>query len=207
MEEPALLLPMEGIVGGVEIQRHPLRRAPVGVHEQIDEQVLERRPFVADLVIARVAAGRGMLQPVERRLAGQRRAVAAPRLQLVREQRQHRIVPELVVVVDVLVSQRDGDDALAHQGAQRMDHVLLGAAVVEARRHPLDQTDLAVRLPEQQRPRVRSHPTAVEGGDHPAPFKRHPGLRPPARPEPLRRGEGPLTRRIAAVCAIRTHRD
>ena len=48
--------------------------AAVGIEEQVDEQPLDRSTVVADLVVA-VGAARRMLEPVQRALAGQRRAV------------------------------------------------------------------------------------------------------------------------------------
>jgi hypothetical protein len=53
----------------------------MGVGKQIDKQHLDRRRIMADLVIA----GRfrpAQFQPVERRFAGQRRAIGAPRCEL-----------------------------------------------------------------------------------------------------------------------------
>jgi hypothetical protein len=41
------------------------------------------------------------LQPVERRLAGHRRAILAARTELAREHRQYRIMAQLVVVVEI----------------------------------------------------------------------------------------------------------
>ena len=69
---------------------------------------------MADLVIARRLRP-AQLQPVERRLAGHRRAVLAPRLELARQHRHHRIVAQLVVVVEVLVAERDPEHPLADQ--------------------------------------------------------------------------------------------
>jgi hypothetical protein len=79
---------------------------------------------VADAVIApRLTSGR-VLQPVQRRLASQRRAVASPGCELAGEHCQHRVVAQLVVVDHVLVSkrdvsERDVEDALADQGGER----------------------------------------------------------------------------------------
>ena len=84
---------------------------PMRLQEQIDEQRLDRRRVVADLVIARRLRP-AQLQPVQRALAGQRRAVRAPRRQLAGQHRHHRIVAQLVVIVQVLVAQRDAEHPL-----------------------------------------------------------------------------------------------
>ena len=71
-----------------------------------------------------------MLQTIERALAGENSAVAALRLQPAGEQRQHRIMTQIVVVADILVAERDADDPLAHQGRQAMDNKI-GRAVID----------------------------------------------------------------------------
>ena len=93
------------------------------VQEEIDEQALDRRRIVADLVIAR-RFGAAQFQPVQRRLARQRRTVRPLRLQLAGQHRQHRVVPQFVVVVQVLIAQRNADHALHHHGLDLVFHQL-----------------------------------------------------------------------------------
>ena len=71
VEEPALLGAVQRIVGGVEVEHDLLGWRRVRVEEQLDEQPLDRGPVMADLVVARRLARRRVLEPVERRLAGQ----------------------------------------------------------------------------------------------------------------------------------------
>ena len=71
VEEPALLMAVQRIVRGVEVEDDLLRGAAVRVEEQIDEQRLDRGAVVADLVITRRLRA-AQLQPVQRALAGQR---------------------------------------------------------------------------------------------------------------------------------------
>ena len=139
VEEPAFLLPVQRIIGGIEIERDLRRGFGVGIKEQIDEQGLDGRAIGGNVGIAGwlVAAE---LQPVQRALAGQRRAVAAGGRQLARKRRQHRIVAQLIVVDEVLIAERNADNALHNQ---RLDGVLgkVGiAAVIEAWR-PGDGSD------------------------------------------------------------------
>ena len=49
VEEPAFLMAVQRIVRGIEIEDDLLRRLPMRVQEQIDEQRLDRRRIVADL--------------------------------------------------------------------------------------------------------------------------------------------------------------
>jgi hypothetical protein len=107
----------------------------VRLEEKVDEQALDRRRVVADLVIAVIRAERGVFQPVEGALAGERGAVLAPRLELAGECRQHRVVAQLVVVDEILVPQRDAADALHEHGLDGVLHELRRAAVGEAPRN------------------------------------------------------------------------
>ena len=113
MEEPALLVAVQGVVGGIEVKNDLLGRRAVRVEKDIDEDMLHRLRIVADLMVAGASLPRRVLQPVDRALPRQRRAILALRLQLVGEQRQHRITAKDIVVVDVLVAQRDRDEALS----------------------------------------------------------------------------------------------
>jgi len=54
---------MQRIVGGVEIEGDPFRRPGMGLDEQIDKQVLDGRPVVADPVVARRPARGRVLLP------------------------------------------------------------------------------------------------------------------------------------------------
>jgi hypothetical protein len=81
VEEPAFLVAVQRIVGGIEIEDDLARRLAVRIEEQGDEQRLDGTRLVADLVIA--AGNRaGELEPVQRRLAGNRCAIAAARREL-----------------------------------------------------------------------------------------------------------------------------
>ena len=73
VEVPALLLTVDGIVRGVQVDDHARGALSVGLHTQRHEQRRNRRLVVGDLVIGIAADLGSVLQPVERRLAGQRR--------------------------------------------------------------------------------------------------------------------------------------
>ena len=116
----------------------------MGLQEQIDEQPLDRGRVMADLVVARRLRP-AQFQPVQRRLARQRRAIRPPRLELAGQHRQHRVVPQLVVVVQVLVTERDAEHPLRHHRADTVLHQLRHPRVAEARGKTLDQTDRPIR--------------------------------------------------------------
>jgi hypothetical protein len=124
---------------------------------------------VADLVIPVVRPQPRVLQAIKRALAGERGAVRALRLEPVGQQREHRVVAQLVVIIHVLVAERDADDPLPDQGRQRVHHPILLAFIDEARGDPLDQPNRAIGMPEQQPAAVRTHGAAIERRHHPAP--------------------------------------
>ncbi len=74
MEELALLVAMQRIVGGIEVEDDLFRSLRVSFQEEIDEQAFDRRRVVTNLVITR-RFGAAQFQPVQRGLAGQRRTV------------------------------------------------------------------------------------------------------------------------------------
>src|ERR1700728_2172228 len=76
VEEPALLVAVQRVVGGVEVENDLSGRLCVRLEEEVDEQGLDRRGFMRDLAVLRRRVAREF-QPVQRRFARCRRAVAA----------------------------------------------------------------------------------------------------------------------------------
>ena len=74
MEEPTLLLPVERIVRGIEIEHDPRGGPRVGVQEVVDEAVFDGAAVMNDPVVARGLARRA-LEPVQR---GSTRQSVAP---------------------------------------------------------------------------------------------------------------------------------
>ena len=149
VKEPALLMAMQRVVGRVEVENDLSGRPCVRLEEEIDEQGFDRRRVVADLVIARGDLAR-QLQPVERRLARRRRAVAAPSLQLARQHRHQRVVPKLVVIVKVFVAERDAEHALPDERGDRVLDEPWVPRVAETSREPPNQIQTLVRRAQQQ---------------------------------------------------------
>jgi hypothetical protein len=126
------------------------------LHKQVDQKILDRYRIVADLVVAR-RLQLAQLQPVQRRLTGNRRAILAPRRELARQDRHHWIVPQLVVLVEILVAQRDPEHPLTDQGRDLMFDVLRTPLVVKAQRKPVHYTDRSIGRAEQERLCVGGH--------------------------------------------------
>ena len=123
VEEPSLLVAVQRVVGGVEIEHDLLRRLRVRVEEEVHEQRLDRRAVVGDPAVA-VGFRRAMLQPVQRALASERRAAPVPRLEPTKHHPEHRVVTQPVVVDQVLVAERDAEHPLPDQRRHLVDHPL-----------------------------------------------------------------------------------
>ena len=150
VEDAPLLLPVKRVLGRVEVEDDPLGWPLVRLQQQIDEPAGERHRVGTDLMIAVIGPQRSVFQPVERALAGERRAVRPLRLEPVGEQCEHRIVAQLLVIVDVLGAQGDADDPLPDQRRQRVHRLVLLALIHQARGDPLDQPDRAIGVAQQQ---------------------------------------------------------
>ncbi len=161
VEEPSFLLAVHRIVGRIEVEDDLVRRLIVRLQEQLHEQLLDRDRIVADLVIARRLQP-AQLEPVQRRFAGNRRTVFAPRLELACQHGHHRIVAQLVVVVDILIAECDAEHPLADQRRHLMLDQLLAALVVKAPRQSAHQSDRAICRPQQQSAGIRRDRTTVE---------------------------------------------
>jgi hypothetical protein len=167
VKEAAFLMAMQRIVGGIEVEDDPLGRGLVGLEEQLDEQALNRFGIVVDLMVARDAEGR-VLEPVERAFAGQRSAVLAPGGELASERRQHRVMAQLIVVDEVLIAERDAEDALRHHRPDAVLDLRPNPHVIEAGCEPFQQPDRPIGRAEQQRPGVRRDLATVKRRHHPA---------------------------------------
>jgi hypothetical protein len=161
-EVPALLLAVHGIVRRVEIDDELAWRLVVGLHHQRHEQPLDRGRIVGDLVIGVCADLGRVLQAIERRLAGERGAIGALRRQCSGENAEHRIVAQPVVVDEVLVAERDAENALADQRWNSVDGGVGIAAIPEALRQTRHEADRLVGLTEKQRTGIRRDLTTIE---------------------------------------------
>jgi len=171
VKETLLLMPVQRVVGGVEIERDLRRRGRMGVEEQIDKQPLDRRCVVADLVVAgRLLAAQ--LQPVERRFAGQWCAIGTPRLEPAAQYRHHRVVAQLVVVDQILVTQRHPEHPLTHQASHFVNHQIGVTVIGKAAGKAFDQPDPLIASAEQHRPGLRGHRATVKRGHYFVPFNR-----------------------------------
>ena len=177
MIEAALLTAVQRIVRGVQVQPDLLRRLGVGVQEDVRQHAVQRVRVRRDAMVAvpgdlfRLA----QLQPVQRARARQRtapvplpRALRAGRVRLADQQRQQAVAAQRVVVVQILVAQRQPVHPLRHQLPRRVLHLPAVAMILEAARDPGHQPQPPVHLAQQHAAAVRGEPAAVEAGDNPA---------------------------------------
>ena len=120
------------------------------IEEQIDQQRIDPRPIAVDPVILRGVAPGCVLQAIERALAGQRLTVGPQhRVQLARQHRERRVLAQLVVIVEVLVAQRQAEDALPHQRRDLMLDIARVAPIDEAFGKATHQPKAAIDLSQQ----------------------------------------------------------
>jgi hypothetical protein len=169
VEEPPLLLAVQRIIGRIEVENDPPRRTLMGLYKQVDQKILDRHRIMADFVVAR-RRKLAQFQPVQRRLAGNRGAILAPRRELARQYRHHRIVPQLVVVVEILVAERDPEHPLTDKGRDLMLDVFRTPLVVKARRKPVHHSDRSIGRSQQQRSGVGGDQPRIECRCHTATF-------------------------------------
>ena len=162
VEEPAFLMPVQWVIGGIEIERDLRRGFGVGIEEQIDEQGLDGGCIGGNPGIAGWL-GAAEFKPVQCAFAGQRGAVLARGRQLARQGRQHRVVAELVMVVEVFVAEREADNPLHHQRLDRMLGVGGMAVVAEAGRQATSQAKHPVRRSQQQGASVTGDGATIKG--------------------------------------------
>ena len=177
VEEATLLGTVQRIVRRVQVQPELPRRLGAGLHEQLDQQIVQglgtrHDPLVAVPRPLRLAK----LQPVQRTRAGQRRtpvpvprAIRTGRVRPADQQRQHRVAPQRVVVVEILIAQRQRVHALRDQRAHIVFHARRVAVVLEAARQAPRQIDTPVHLAQQQATAVRTQVAAVVAARHQTP--------------------------------------
>lgn len=169
VKEPPLLMTMQRIIGGVQIQDDLPRRRRMRVEKQLDPQPLDRFGVRADLVIATDPLRGMQLQTVQRALAGQRCALRTTlRLKLAQQRANHCIVPQMLMVVEVFIAQGHGEYALADQRPERVLDQLRIALIDKTLRQPIHQSDRLIGFPKQHRPRIRADRAAIKRRDHSA---------------------------------------
>jgi hypothetical protein len=141
------------------------------LHKRFDEEALHGVEVRDDLLVAAVAVGsdRGELQAVERALASEGLAliprpgaVVSLGVVLAGEDGEEGIVAELVVVVEVFVSQAEAKDPLFEQFGEGVFNAVGVAMVGETAAELIDEVELDFEFAEEQAAGVGGDGTAVE---------------------------------------------
>ena len=75
-------------------------------------------------------------------------------------------MPQLVVVIEVLIAERNPEHPLADQGGHRVLDQILTAMIAKAGGKSIHQIDRAIGRAEQQSTRIRRHQSRIEGRFH-----------------------------------------
>jgi hypothetical protein len=153
VEQAQLLAAMHAIEGVADIEHDALRHLPergAVLLDQPSSQAQERPPIGE------------ILQPRDRRL----RAQLAIRGQPLQRQLEHRIGPQLVGVIAVLVTGRNHQHAEADDLGQSMLNPPRGARVVQTGREPIRHPDPALDLAQRQQTTFRRQPPTVKASDN-----------------------------------------
>ena len=134
----------------------------MGFHHKRHEQALDGSGIMGDLVVGIGPDLGGMFKPIECGLAREGRAVGSLAGQAVAEHAEDRIVPELVVIIDIFIAERDAENALAEHRRKPVHDERRIAAILETIGEARHESDRFVGLAEQQRTRVRGDRTAIE---------------------------------------------
>ena len=162
---------MQRVVGGVQVQHDAVGRLLVCLQEQIDQQSIHRLTLHHDLLVALGLPGLspGQLQSVQCALARQRLArVALPHTMLARDiglahqRRQQRVATQVVVIVEILIPQRQPVEPLSDQLLHRVLDQPRVAMIREAIRELLDDPNPLLHLAQQQAATVRGDRSTVE---------------------------------------------
>ena len=155
------LFPVQRIIGRIQVQDDFFRRFLVCLEEDVNQQAVHRSVIQHDLLVAFLLTGRlpSQFQSVQGALSRQSRL---PEIWLVDQHSQQGIVPQLLVIVQIFVSQGQTIDSLCHQFLHRMiDQIripIIGEASSELAENPHPLLD----LPQKQTSAITGDRSAVE---------------------------------------------
>ena len=129
MEEPAFLIPMQRVIGRIQIQHYLCQRSPLAVQKQIHQKVVDHPAIGANLLVTIILRRRRItqLQAVQGAGTGQgvtavtfARALLAGHIGATTGQRQSAVVTQSVMVIEILITGRQAQHPLCDQGLEGM---------------------------------------------------------------------------------------
>jgi len=174
VKKAPFLVAVQAVVGGVEVDHDLFRTARLALNVEVHQGLVGGLKIERDFLVAGGAAGLGgrELEPVERAFAGPGLAAVALaaaffafQVALARQHRQQRIGAQAVVIVEVLVTQRQAVDPLADQLAHGvLDRVGI-AVVLKAGGELAQDAGFLLDFVQQQGAAIGADGSAVEAGD------------------------------------------
>ncbi len=152
VEEAVFLFTVDGIVGGVKVEREVFGRFLERGDELIDEDLgdsEQRRPRDA------------ILQPAESGRGGEWQGVVTIAAGVIGGGQPERIVAEALMVVEIFVSAGDAQHTLRQERALRMEDKTRMTRIGDPRIKGIEQAKLSIGFAEQQQSRIGSD---VAGG-------------------------------------------
>jgi hypothetical protein len=162
---------VQRIVGRVQVEHDLARRRSLRLQKNLHQQSVHRFHLQRDLLVALffLPLGRSQLQPVQCTLARQRLApvappgpALAPRIRLLGQYCQQRVAPQLLVVVQVFVTERQRVDSLRDQPPCRVLHLPRRPMVPKTFRKTLNDPRPLFHLPQQQATPIGADRTTVK---------------------------------------------
>lgn len=129
VKEAALLLAVQSVVGGVKIDDYLCGRLVVRFEEEIEQKRFNLLRVVDYLLVARGgrSGSRRQLQTIERAPRCKRTqdvaltlAAYPRRITLARGSRKERVARQIIVIIQILIAERNGKDPLSNKVAHRM---------------------------------------------------------------------------------------
>ncbi len=178
VKESPLLVAVQHIVRSIQVQDDALRRLRKAIHEQVHQKrinLLEvrRRTFVTILYGFLFLR---QLQPIERlgtckqmALVWLTNTVLSGHVRTSHSQRQGRIIPQTIVVIDILVAQTQTEDPLCQHALHAMFDPVRITIIRKALRKPTGHVASFIDLPQELGTRIGGHASAIKPPDYLAP--------------------------------------
>jgi hypothetical protein len=169
------LVAVERIITGIHIEDNAGRRSDVLLQEGIDQEGLHGGQMRDDLFVSAVGIGPdgSQFKTIESTLASQGltsitvvRPTASTRIFFVGQHGQKRIMPELVMVIDILVAEAEAKDALLQEFRKFVLDSGWVTVIREAPGELLDKVKFLLDLAEQKTTGIRSDKSTIKSGHY-----------------------------------------
>ena len=173
MKEAALLMAVEGIIRGIEVQDDAIRDLIEAVEKEVYEKSIDRLGVHRDAAVSVVGSlfGQSPLESIQGAAAGQRNPVIsrsasllAGGIGLATAGRQQGISAKMIVIIEVFVAQSQSEDSLTQQILDRMLDPFLDSVIFETLRKAFEDSDSLIDVAQKHGTAIRSYAAPVERG-------------------------------------------